>query len=217
MNGLIEDAEVATKYLTDLPTIWEGKTSILEMKAKNYQWRQMEWWGFYFELKAQGVLTGQFTVPGDKFGTVTFDLKRSVNWDMKAKANNASNNSAILNDKRAMESSIDTYGEHGVIMAVCDVEYDTDRSFQKWHTELKGGKSQYEKAREERTTSSRSRKIKAVLTEIVFLRIDSSNLIYLDTMRQGRNSNGASRPEKYLLNLNKIEHFLVSRINFSHN
>jgi hypothetical protein len=215
MSGLIEDAELAAKALAALPVVWEGKKSVLEMKEANYQWRQMEWWGFFFELKARAVLTGLFTIPGAKYGTVTFDLSRTVNWDMKAKAIKSDDHRAILNDKTAMEASIAAHGEHGVILALCDVEYnDSDRTFQKWHSELKGGESKYEAARKLRTTASRYRKTRAELTEILFLRVDADNLGHLDTMRQGRNSNGAARPEKYMLDLDKIEHFLVSRIKF---
>lgn len=215
MAGLKEDIEVASHALAALPTIWEGKNSILEMQAVNFQWRQMEWFGFYFELKVCAALAGEFTVPGEKYGTVTFDLKRSVNFDLKAKAIKSDDHRAILNDKTAMEASIAAHGEHGVMMALCDVEYDApDRTFQKWHSELKGGKSAYELKREARTTASRYRKTRVKLAEILYLRIDAENIGYLDTMRQGRNSNGAARPEKYMLDLDKIEHFLVSRSKF---
>ena len=100
-------------------------------------------------------------------------------------------------------------------MALCDVEYnDVNRTFQKWHSELKGGLSKYEKDRTERTSVSRYRKTKAQVSEILFLLIDKSNLELLDTMRQGRNSNGAARPEKYMLNLDKLDRFLADRILF---
>ena len=181
----------------------------------------MEWWGFYFELKARAVLTGQFEIPGEKFDAVTFDLKRTTNFDLKAKAIKSDDHRAILNAKTAMEKSIAKHGEHGIIMALCDVEYnDVDRTFQKWHSELKGGKSKYEIAREDeiarevRKVVSRYRKTRAELSEVLFLRVDANNLSYLDTMRQGRNSNEAARPEKYMLDLDKVEHFLIERISF---
>jgi len=216
MSGLLEDIAVAAKALTLLPTVWDGKASILEMKEVDYNWRQMEWWGFYFELKARAVLENLFEIPGERYGTVTFDLKRTVNFDLKAKAIKSDDHRAILNDKTAMESSIAKHGEHGVILALCDVEYnDVNRTFQKWHSELKGGKSKYELDREARTTASRYRKTRAELAELLFLRVDKDNLALLGTMRQGRNSNGAPRPEKYMLDLDTIDHFLVEKVKFA--
>ena len=211
--SLLEDVKIAKIALANIPTNWDGKTCVLEMKEANFQWRQMEWWGFYFELQVRRLLASEFEIPGDKYNNVTFDLKRSVNWDLKAKAIKSDDHRAILNDKTAMESSIADYGEHGVIMALCDVEYnDCNRSFQKWRTELQGGKSNYVKAREARTSVSRYRKTRAEVAEILFLRIDADNIGYLDNHKQGRNSNGKPRQEKYMLDLDNLEHFIVDRL-----
>lgn len=215
MSGLIGDAATAAVLLRELPIEWDGRASILEMRNANYNWRQMEWWAFFFELKARALLSKEFTIPGKRYNTVTFDLARSVNWDMKAKATMSKDHLAILNDKSAMEASIHEYKEHGVILAFCDVKYDdVDRTFQNWHSDLKGGESKYEIARKQRTENSRLRKTRADLREIVFLRIDASNLTLLNIMKQGQNSNGRARPEKFVLDLKKIDLFEVNRINF---
>lgn len=201
--------------LSNLPTCWEGKASVLEMKEVNYHWKQMEWWAFYFELLCRRALDGIFTIPGCRYGKIVFDGKRNVNWDFKAKAIKSDDHRAILNDKTAMDRSIQQYGEHGVLIALCDVEYnDVDRAFQQWHTELKGGRSKYEEKRILRTSVSRYRKTRACLVELLFVRIDASNVGRLDTMRQGRNSNGRPRAEKYMLNLERLDGFLVDRLAF---
>lgn len=44
-----KDIQSAKRHLSNLPTIWDGKESVLELKEANFNWRQMEWWGFYFE------------------------------------------------------------------------------------------------------------------------------------------------------------------------
>ena len=101
----------------------------------------MEWWAFYFEWKVKNILNDKFQFAGDRFDNVSFDLKGTINWDLKAKAIKSDDHKVILNDCVAMEQSIENHGFHGEIIALCDVEYnDLDRSFQKWHTELKGGK-----------------------------------------------------------------------------
>lgn len=215
-GAFAEDVALLKAKLATLSVDWEGKASILKMQEANYNWRQMEWWAFYFEYLCRTVLSDTFTIPGERFGNVGFDLKRSVNWDLKSKAVKTDDHQAILNDKTAMEATIDKYGEHGVVIALCDVEYnDVERTFQAWHSELKGGKSKYEQERETRTNVSRYRKTRALLTELLILRFTADDLGSLGTMRQGRNSNGNPRREKYLLDLEKVDGFLIDRVVFT--
>ncbi len=215
-SDFANDIKKMKTLLADIPLVWEGKKSVLELKEANFNWKQMEWWAFYFEHLCYGRLLDNFEVPGDRFGTVTFDLKGSVNWDLKAKAIKSDDHRCILNDCGAIDDSIDKYGEHGVIIALCDVEYnDVDRSFQKWHSELKGGLSAYEKKRRARTEVSRYRKTKADLAELLFFRFDASSADLLGRMNQGRNSNGAPRPPKYMLDLEDADGLLVDRISFT--
>ncbi len=210
-----EDIKILKRQLKNLPKVWEGKKCILELKEADYNWRQMEWWAFYFEFLCRSRLNGLFEIPGETFGTVTFDAKREINWDFKAKAIKSDDHRAILNDKKAMLQSVEKHGAHGVMIAMCDVEYnDVNRTFQKWHEELKGGLSKYERERIARTSVSRYRKTKAELQEILFLLIDTENIEELDTMRQGRNSNGKPRPEKFMLDFEKIDSFIQGKLTF---
>jgi len=202
------DIKALKKYLRGIPAVWEGKASVLELKAADYHWRQMEWWAFFFEYQVRKALADVFTFPGDRFNRVCFDMKGAINWDLKAKAIKSDDRMIILNDRVAMEQSIEQEGFHGEAIALCDVEYnDMDRSFQQWHTALKGGKSDYELERESRTAISRYRKTKAALTDIVLLVFQEKDLDRLSIMRQGRNANGKQRPEKYMLDLDTIERF----------
>ncbi|GIK08161.1 MAG: hypothetical protein JETCAE02_00940 [Anaerolineaceae bacterium] len=212
------DILLAKNLLSDFPIYWDGRKSVLELKAASFNWRQMEWWGFYFEYVALNKFKGSFSIPGDKFGkvkTACFDFKGTINWDLKAKAIKSDDHQSILNDTEAMDWSIKQYGAHGLVVALCDVEYnDADRSFQKWHEELKGGKSKYEIEREQRTSISRYRKTKAELVEILFLVVTPKNKFNLGIHHQGRNSNGKPRPPKYMLDYDKIGKFLVDKIVF---
>jgi hypothetical protein len=212
------DVKLAQVALSHLPPVWEGKRCILELKRANYNWKQMEWWGFYFEFLCRQNLAAEFVVPGDQYGrtrTACFDAKRTINWDFKAKAIKSDDHRSILNDVTAMDASIKQYGAHGLIVALCDVEYnDIDRTFQKWHAELKGGKSKYEVEREQRISISRYRKTSAVLQEVLFLIITSRNVATLDIHHQGRNSNGLPRPPKYMLDFDKAEKLIAGRLKF---
>lgn len=206
------------KHLFNLPTIWDGKKSILELKEAGFNWGQTEWWAFYFEYHCYQRLEHFLNIPGDKYGKVStacFDLKGSINWDLKAKAIKSDDHHSILNDKSAMDLSIKKYGAHGLIIAMCDVEYnDVDRTFQNWHQKLKGKKSKYQISREQRTSTSRYRKTKAELQEILFLVITPKNVSSLGIHNQGRNSNGKPRPPKYMLDYDSINRFLVDKIIF---
>lgn len=203
------------KKLKKMPVSWNGKKCVLELKEADYNWRQMEWWAFYFEYKAKELLKNNIQIPGDKFGNVTFDMKGKINWDLKASAIKTNNHNIILNDKDAMDLSIRRHGVHGEIIALCDVEYnDVDRTFQKWHSKLKGGKSKYEKEREVRTSVSRYRKAKVEICEILFLVLNKSDLQNLAIMKQGRNSNGAPRKVKYMLDLENTPE-LAFKIDFN--
>lgn len=213
-----KDVQSAKRLLSTLPTIWDGKESVLELKEANFNWRQMEWWGFYFEHLCYERLEGSFEIPGDRYGTARtacFDIKGSINWDLKAKAIKSDDHRSILNDTKGMKWSIKEYGAHGLIIALCDVEYnDDDRTFQKWHQALKGGKSKYEINREQRTSVSRYRKTSAELQEVLFLVVTAKNISSLEIHHQGRNSNGKPRPPKYMLNYETVNKFLVDRIRF---
>ncbi|MCX7728683.1 MAG: hypothetical protein N2203_04350 [Bacteroidia bacterium] len=211
-----KDIDILKKQLKKLPKHWDGKECVLELKEHNYNWKQMEWWAFYFEFKCMQILKDYFQIPGDKFKNVVFDLKGEINWDFKASAIKTHNYDIILNDVESMQQSIKKHKYHGEIIALCDVEYnDVNRSFQKWHTELKGGKSKYELERELRTSVSRYRKTKAELTDIIFLILSEKDLEKLSTMKQGRNSNGKPRKEKYMLNLLDLGDFYYDELKFN--
>ena len=139
MTTYKDDVEMLKANLINVSKYWDGKSCVLELKEADYNWRQMEWWAFYFEYKVKNILVDKFTFPGDRYDNVTFDLKGSINWDLKAKAIKSDDHKVILNDKSAMEQSVEKSGYHGEIIALCDVEYnDVNWSFRKWQAELKG-------------------------------------------------------------------------------
>lgn len=212
------DIDVLRPILSGLPAVWDGRGAILEMKERDFQWRQMEWTGFYFELLCRDRIREKFVVPGKRYGNVSFDFLGSANWDMKASAIKTDRHSAILNDIAATDASIAEFGAHGIVMALIDVEYnDEDRAFQKWHSQLKGGPSDYAKERMARNATSRYRKTSAILRQILFLSIDENNISNLGVHAQGRNSDGSPRNPKYLLNIEKARAFELARIDFGEN
>ncbi|MBI3158408.1 MAG: hypothetical protein HYZ26_02270 [Chloroflexi bacterium] len=217
-KNLRAEIDLAKRLLANIPSSWDSKASVLQLKEANFNWRQMEWWGFYFEHLCREALKRDFAIPGDQYGsrrTASFDAKRTINWDFKAKAIKSDDHRAILNDCAGMQASINQYSAHGLVLALCDVEYnDENRSFQKWHEELKGGKSRYTLEREQRTSVSRYRKTRADLQEILFLVVTARNVDRLSVYSQGRNSNGRPRPPKFMLDLESVEGFFADRLIF---
>lgn len=148
-------------------------------------------------------------MPGDRRGKASFDLKGEINWDIKATAIKTNNQKIILNDIDAMDWTVKQHKYHGEIIAFCDVEYDVDRTFQKWHSELKGGESKYEQA-----SQWCYGKTKAELWKIVLLLIERDNIDVLDKHQRGRNSNGLPRNLKYMLDVDDIDEFTNYEITF---
>ncbi len=220
-DSVFQDIKIARARLRCIDTDWEGKACVLKLKEADYNWKQMEWWAFYFEWRCRNLLPPEFTIPGDRLhnannNPVVFDSKRTINWDFKAKAIKSDDHKAILNDCSAMRSAVFHDGAYGVIIALCDVEYnDIDRSFQRWHTDLKGGHSDYERGRMRRNATSRYRKTHAILVELLFVVMDEDHLDKLPQMHQGRNSNGKPRPPKYMIDLENLGDMCLCRMSFA--
>ena len=109
------------------------------------------------------------------------------------------------------------YGCVGLILALGEVKYnDNKRTFQKWHEELKGGKSKYELERIKRGAWSRLRKVEFNLKQISFIKIDDAVLVKCGSFQTDfRNSNGTPRKAKILLDLEKLDEEIGYFIDFS--
>lgn len=208
-------AKNLAELLKSVPKEWDGKKAILEMKeGGSRQWRQMEWIGFYFEFLCEKFLSPQDPNPmvikdeRSSYGNTQFDGFFKIPWDYKAHATNtSSHNNVVINDREAIRDAIKDYGVVGVIIAIGDVEYnDKDGNFKKWHGELKGGESDYEKERIKRGAWSRLRKTKFTLKQILFIKIDEKIVEDARPFQAGfRNADGSPRREKVLLNLEELD------------
>ncbi|MCX8173304.1 MAG: hypothetical protein N3F63_01670 [Thermoplasmata archaeon] len=201
-----------SEKLDKIPSHWDGRKAILEMKNAGFnQWRQMEWIGFYFQFLCERLLSDTMEIPGPKYGRVTFDGFMEVPWDFKTHAINTSSHQIIVNDSEATASAIREYGCVGLILAMGEARYNDDqRTFQKWHEDLKGGKSNYELERIKRGAWSRLRKVEYTLVQISFIRIDDEVLVKCGSFqRDFRNADGSPRREKVLLDLEKLDEEIV--------
>ncbi|PKP57281.1 MAG: hypothetical protein CVT89_04770 [Candidatus Altiarchaeales archaeon HGW-Altiarchaeales-2] len=201
-------AQQISEKFNEIPIHWDGRKAILEMKDANFpHWRQTEWMGFYFQFLCEKLLNNYLKIPGPKYGNPEFDGFKEIPWDMKAHATNTSSHQIIVNDSEATTKAIKDFGCVGLILAIGEVKYnDDERTFQRWHGELKGGKSKYELERIKRGAWSRLRKVEFNLRQISFVIIDDSVLAKSGSFQKDfRNANGNPRNEKVLLDLEKLD------------
>ncbi len=203
--------------LSPLSVCWDGKQAIQEMRSTGFtHWRQMEWIGFYFQFVCNRFLSPLMQMPGPRYGKSEFDGFLEVPWDFKAHAMNTSSHKIIVNDSQAISEAIAMYGSVGLVLAMGKVEYnDEERTFQKWHSVLKGGISAYETERIRRGAWSRLRKVSFELQQISLIQITDKTLVKTGSFQSDfRNSNGRPRRPKILLDLEKIDEELVRFIEF---
>lgn len=206
--------EELSGVLGEFPSHWDGRTAIGSMKNEgSRQWRQMEWIGWYFQHLCETRLSNVLEIPGSRYGRVSFDGFAEIPWDFKAhperNSKGKTENQVIVNDKVAIESALEQYGEAGLILAIGEAAFDdAERGFQLWHQEFKGGQSAYEKERELRQAPSRLRKTGFNLKEIQLILLNQETLRHASPFQKGfRNSNGNPRNEKVKIELNLIEPF----------
>lgn len=201
--------------LEDLPSRWDGRTSILEMKSVDYNWRQTEWAGFYFQLLCKRNLSDIMKIPGRRFnnGVTQGDFDASyqgIDWDMKT--HTATDAKGIdkpvipLNDAMTIDQSLAENDHLYMLVAMGTAVYDdASLTFKSWHDELKGGLSAYSKERIARGATSRRLKQAFQVNSFNIYKIDSTVAPLLTIFRQGRNSNGKPRPEKYNLDTSRVK------------
>lgn len=166
----------------------------------------MEWMGFYFEYLCHKKFSNIIEIPGKKYNNTEFDAFQIISWDFKTHAANTTRHDVVTNDVEAIRNTIKEYDYYGMILAIGEVEYnDEERTFKRWHDEIKEKVSKYETNRINRGAMSRRRKTEFILSEIHFICLNSESLDECSSLyHQGRNSNGKPRPPKFNVNIQKI-------------
>jgi len=203
--------------LRNIPKIWYGKKVILDMKNNGGKhWRQMEWIGWYFEFLCEKYLKDIMKFHKIKYGKTSFDGFLEVPFDFKSHVINSSSNDVVINDTEAITKAIKKYGYVITIIALGKAKYnDENRTFQKWHEKIKGGKSKYELERIERGAWSRLRKTEFDVQEIIFVKINKGMLDRSGSFQKNfRNADGSLRRSKIMINLEKLnDEEIIHRIN----
>jgi hypothetical protein len=220
--------EIVSALTRELLGVWDGKTCIEYLRQHDYQWRQMEWIGFYFEFRAKQILAATMGGGvGPTIGNVTIDYAvRNEAWDFKAHPAKPRSGWVYLNDVEAVDTCALHLGGIGWVIAVGNATYDTDGSFKAWHDGLKGRQSPYEVQRIARGAPSRRRKRSFECTHFLVVKVETpegirgavEDRLLTSSMQAGqRNSNGRARRAKYGIHMSRAEasfggrHMLVFR------
>lgn len=200
---------IAELIKTKFPKSFVGKEAIQILKENDFNWKQMEWAGFYTEFIMGNLMLGKCPLKawGNTYGNTTFDaMLNGIDVDFKTHSINKPNGKPspdwiICNDWTATNESIRKNGIMYLVVPNIDFTYDNDSSFKMWHDELKGEVSKYCK---EKKRSSRKRKVFGEVKSVEIFSISLDNLLdknICKEIKQGRNSNGKPRPTKMAFNI----------------
>ncbi len=187
-------------------------------------WKQMEWIGWYFEFLCGQILPAVMKIPGPDYGNCGFDGFLDVPWDFKAHVTHnrhgkKNKGNVVINDCEAIDGALAQYGSIGLIMATGRAHFnDVNGSFKRWHDQIKGGTSAYERERVARGARSRPRKTRFDVEEILLLELTRPFVDGCDRFQEGfRNADGSPRRAKIMLNLSKVGERVRIRIPFAPN
>lgn len=174
---IIETVEKLRLASQNMPKVWDGRESILEMKDAGFkQWRQIEWLDFYFKFLCQKHFDSIIDMPGQRYSNMRSDAFCEISWDFKAHAANTTSYNIVANDVETITNAIRSYSYCGIILAIGNVEYDKDKTFKRWHDELRKETCEYETNRISTGVMSQTRKTAFVLEEIHFICFDNKTL-----------------------------------------
>jgi hypothetical protein len=197
LNAIAETVKAIT------PLEMDGKQCVQEMRnVGDPNWKQVQWQGFYFEMKVAQALTLELGGGRQRLFNTSFDYVRNFIWDLKAHSSEneagAASSGCILNDSRATEKAVD---ETGLGFIILSGKPTYDREFTRWHKQFRGG-GEGEPGRTLKSSFS------AESLDIFFVP-DASRLELarankeLTVNPQGKNSNGKPRPPKYAIDLKR--------------
>jgi hypothetical protein len=205
-DSFSDELSAISKVVTaNTPLVMDGKICVQEMQElEDANWKQVQWQGFYFEMKAVNALTSELGGGRRKLFNTSFDYVRNFIWDLKAHSSEneggSSTSSCILNDSRAIELAA---GQSGVGFVILSGKPTYDREFTKWHKEFRGGGE--EEPRRTLKSSFQSESLDIFFVPTV-QRLERAVAIgEMSINAQGKNSNGKPRPPKYGIDLNRAK------------
>lgn len=201
-----EAARLLTVLAQRIARHWDGQLCVREMReAESPNWRQIEWPGFYFEYIGVPALIDTFGGGPVTYANTRFDYSNASVWDLKVHSKDGGNN-AILNAQDAFNACLDTGRGLGFLMLSGEAEFDEDGTFRQWHTGLEDRPSRQFVP----NNPGRQRRRKRAFTpgHIDAFHLPTPSRLQqallegsIRVHRQGRQPGGASRRDKFALNV----------------
>ncbi|MFW2512226.1 hypothetical protein ACNI3K_00425 [Demequina sp. SO4-13] len=209
---------------------WDARTAVVQMRDDGYrQWRQTEWPGWYFEYRGLRALHDALGPrptdgPSQTHGSTTFDYAYRYVWDLKTHTDASlwipsgkrtpGRPAAPLNDRAAVDVCAADTGI-GFVVLGGEATFDETGEFYTWHRETTRPAKGHLPVRSN-ANWSRARKMRFRPNVLTAYRFDDTRAVSaailgggLSVMSQGRQARigdeteGAPRPPKYALNLEK--------------
>ena len=196
----IELDEIAPVVERSFPRLMDGETCVNEMKDLGHsKWKETEWHGWYFEMKALNALVSKLGGEPKKVLRTEFDYVRNHIWDLKVHSNHQMNRrknpTCQLNDK---ESFLEAAKSSGVGLIVLSGESIRDLDFAAWHRQFRGKPAKEGGKPLVRRFESESLDFYFFKNEDEVRRAEELNI--LKNFAQGRQQSGSLRNPKFLLN-----------------
>jgi len=214
MSGLaLGDVDSAKILLNSMPLDWHGGSSVLEMHESRYPRVQRNWYESYFKYIGRRLLNSQFIDSSSQYEDVTYDVKRSIGWRLVAKTTQTDFPHISLDQVTPVRRSLEEFGCYGVMLALCNVEYgEFSQASYPW-IELLYQSDQFMGTTPAKQTSiSRYIVTRVHLAQILFLEITIQNLPYLNEIAENDISGRDLQLQKYAVDLDNLEPFLLEHI-----
>jgi hypothetical protein len=187
-----------------IPTTFVGTKCVTEMKEAEYSnWKQTEWQGFYFEMKAFALLVSNIGGKRKRVLSTEFDYFRDHLWDLKAhsiqNAKGSKSSVAILNDKDSIDEALKQAGIGFIILNGIPTY---SRTFTLWHKAFRGQTGDPIKNLKE---SFRNQSIQIFWLESTAALESAINGKIFSIFNQGVQPDGSPRKPKYSINVEKAE------------
>jgi hypothetical protein len=187
--------------VASIPTFWDGKKSIDEMRASgSTKWRETEWQGFYFEFCVLGPLINAFGGGPVKIGKTEFDYQRERIWDLKVRSElgpvrpGKSSKPSPLNDLESINQVVEQ-GGFGLLVLSGVPTFSPE--FNQWHkNDLRGQPGPSRRMLKE---SFRPTRLDAFFIESTSVLEAALENRLLQVFKQGKQSTGEARALKYKL------------------
>lgn len=184
------------------PKKMEGKKAVIEMKDAEFtKWRETEWQGFYFEFKVLPELINKIGGGPKRIERTIFDYVLQTTWDLKVHSiseNGNSRNGCQLNDARSIDKAVIESGFGLIVLNGIPI---LDQDFSIWHKQFRGGGDGVPRRKLKKEFKSLSIDFFYIPDSDRLEKAKSDNEIKY--FRQGRQQSGASRNQKYSLDLSK--------------